>query len=154
MGMGLDAVEHGELVPRPASQSLDRVKVEKPVLPPQESSAFGAWAVGVRPYIKALWGYAKRLAGLAERERQLDEREAQLDREAAALKRIAEREARREAAAAKDGQKRPAFLDLNTVANRLHGKSDTKPEFADHPDSCSPRLDIPPKRQRQRQRTR
>lgn len=152
--LGLDAVEQGELIPRPTSENLKRAKVEKPVLPPQESSAFGAWTVGVRPYIKALWGYAKRLAGLVERERQLDEREAQLDREAAALKRIAEREAIREAAGTKDGQKRPAFLDLNTVANRLHGKSETKPEFADHPDSYSPRLDIPPKRQRQRIRGR
>lgn len=152
--MGLDAVEQGELVPRPASQSLDRIKVDKPVLPPEQSSAFGAWTVGVRPYIKALWGYAKRLAGLAERERQLNEREAQLDREAAALKRIAEREAIRETERTQEGQKRPAFLDLNTLANRLHGQKNNKPEFADHPDSYSPRFDIPPKQQKQRQRVR
>lgn len=152
--LGLDAVDQGELVPRPNSEALKRVKVEDPVLPPQEASAFGAWVSAARPYMKALFGYAKRLAGLAERERQLDEREAQLDQEAAALKRIAEREAIREATAVKENQDRPAYRDLNTLANRLNGKNYKKSEFADHPDSYSPRVDIPPKRQKQRQRSR
>lgn len=152
--LGLDAVEQGELVPRPTSKSLKRIKVEKPVLPPQESSAFGAWTVGVRPYIKALWGYAKRLAGLAERERQLKEREAQLDQEAAALKRIAEREAIREAAAAKERQDRPAYKDLNTLSNRLSRKKDKSAEFADPPDRYSPSIDEMSRRERQRQRER
>lgn len=149
---GLDAVDQGELVPRPNSESLKRVTIEDPVLPPGETSAFGAWVSAARPYMKALFGYAKRLAGLAERERKIKEREKQLDQEARALKRIAEREAIREAAKAKEGQDRPAYTDLNMLANRLRRKDEIKPEFADHPDSYSPKVDIPPKRQRQRTR--
>lgn len=80
--LGLDAVDHGELVPRPNSKSLKRVKVEGPVLPPQEASAFGAWVSAARPYMKALIGYAKRLAGLAEREGELKRREAEINRKA------------------------------------------------------------------------
>ncbi|WP_420326046.1 plasmid recombination protein [Mameliella sp.] len=80
--LGLDAVDHGELVPRPNSEALKRVQVEDPVLPPQETSAFGAWVSAARPYMKALFGYAKRLAGLAERESELKRREAEMNRKA------------------------------------------------------------------------
>lgn len=137
--LGLDAVEQGELVPKPDSQSLRKATVERPVLPPQESSAFGAWTNAVRPYVKALVGYAKRLAGLAIRERELDAREAQLAKEAAALERVAQRAAQFETVTVKPEEARPARDDLNTLSNVLARQPDVPPFFADPPGSRSPR---------------
>lgn len=137
--LGLDAVGQGEMVTDSTGRRFEIKKVEKPVLPPQESYAFGSWASAVRPYFTALVGYAKRLAGLAKREKELDAREAQLNKEAAALERIAQRAAQFETVTVKPEDARPARDDLNALSNLVARQEATEPEFSDPPGSRSPR---------------
>jgi hypothetical protein len=137
--LGLDAVDQGELVPRPNGSRLEIKEVDKPVLPPLGSDAFGKWAVQIKPFFSALVGYAKRLAGLATREREVERREAQLAKDAEALKRVAERAAWQETITTKGQGDRPARDDYNTIAEIIQRQPPTPTEFADPPGSRSPR---------------
>lgn len=137
--LGLDAVDQGELVPRANGTRLDIKEVEKPVLPPLGSDAFGKWATQIKPFFSVLVGYAKRLAGLASREKELERREAQLAKEAEALKRVAERAAWQETVTTKGEGERPALDDYKTISEITARTPKTPTEFADPPGSRSPR---------------
>jgi hypothetical protein len=72
---GLDAIDAGELIHRPASreraQGLERRPVELPVLP-TDPERLRSWREAVAPLWGRLVGYAGRLAGLQAREQVLD----------------------------------------------------------------------------------
>ncbi len=110
---GLDAIDAGELVYRPADDKrpagLKRLKVEASCLP-LDRSAFLKWKEAVRPLISRLVGYARRLSLVTVREQEISLRSEDLDIEAEAIRRVADRQVLNEkTAGVMDG---PAHRDV------------------------------------------
>lgn len=94
--VGLDAIDAGELVYRPADDrkpaGLTRRAVEVPCLPPDQPG-FHKWRAAVRPLVSRLVGYARRLSLISTREHEVARRSSDLAVEARAIRGVADRQA-------------------------------------------------------------